>query len=179
MISIQQSELSTATAAAVLRPVSAEWDAVTPAGRRLEVAAGPEVETQCRRMGELPVGSAVITTGGALAAQFIVHVVIRSTDDAVTAVIVRRALQNGLRRVAEWGIESLALAPLGTGPGNLDPEDSARVMLPVLIEHMRTCAHPNRVDVLVESGYDQEVFERELRSLASAAETGNRDRASG
>ena len=39
MILIRQGELAAATAAAVLRPVAAEWDAVTPAMRRLEAAA--------------------------------------------------------------------------------------------------------------------------------------------
>ncbi|MGH7606590.1 MAG: macro domain-containing protein, partial [Gemmatimonadales bacterium] len=114
----------------MLRPVSAEWDAVTPPMRRLEAAAGAQVEAACRRMGELPVGSAVITGAGALTAQFMVHVVVRSREEPVTPASVRRGLENGLRRLAEWAIESVAMAPLGTGAGNLDAEDAARIMIP-------------------------------------------------
>ncbi|MGH7555075.1 MAG: macro domain-containing protein [Longimicrobiales bacterium] len=179
MISIRQGDLAAAPAAAVLRAVSAEWDAVTASGRRLEMAAGPELEAQCRRMGELPVGSAVITAAGTLRAQFVVHVVLRSSDEPVTVAIVRKGLQNGLRRVTEWGIESVAMAPLGTGAGNLDAADAARAMIPVLLGHLRTSQHPAEIEIVVESAYEQEVFERELRSAQPAAETGSESPASG
>ena len=162
MIRILRAELADTEAAAVLRPVSAEWDPVTPATRRLEVAAGMPMVEECRRLGELPVGSAVITPAGDLRAQFMVHVIVRSIDEQVTPAIVKRGLQNGLRRLTEWGVESVALSPLGTGAGNLDPEESAREMIPVLLEHLSTAREPTRIDVIVDSEYEQEVFEREL-----------------
>ena len=61
MIRVVLGVLEDTDADAIVRPVSAEWDAVTPSMRRLEIAAGPELAEQCRRLGELPVGSAVIT----------------------------------------------------------------------------------------------------------------------
>jgi len=165
MIRIVQGELAHADAEAILRPVSAEWSAVTPAMRRLEIAAGPSVEAQCRRIGELPVGSAAITGAGDLSAQFMVHAIVRSIDEQVTAATVRRALQNGLRRLVEWGIEAVAIPPIGTGAGNLDAEESAQEMIPTLIEHMRTSQYPSRVDLVVESDYEKEAFERVLRTF--------------
>ena len=162
MIRILRAELADTEAAAILRPVSAEWDPVTPATRRLEIAAGMPMVEECRRLGELAVGSAVITPAGDLRAQFMVHVIVRSIDEPVTANIVKRGLQNGLRRLSEWGVESVAVSPLGTGAGNLDPEESAREMIPVLLEHLSTAREPTRIDVVVDSAYEQEVFEREL-----------------
>ena len=162
MIRIVRAELASAEAGAILRPVSAEWDPVTPATRRLEVAAGMNMVEECRRLGELPVGSAVITPAGNLRAQFMVHVIVRSIDEPVSPAIVKRGLQNGLRRLSEWGIESVAISPLGTGAGNLDAEESAREMIPVLLEHLSSAREPTRIDVIVDSEYEQEVFEREL-----------------
>lgn len=164
MIRVVQGDMAQAGTEAVLRPVSAEWGAVTPSMRRLELIAGPEVEAQCRRIGDLPVGSAVITTAGALHAQFMVHAIVRSIDEQVTESIVRRALQNGLRRLVEWGIASVAIPPIGTGAGNLDPEDAAREMIPTIIEHMRSSLHPSRVELFVESDYERDAFERVLRT---------------
>ena len=46
----------------------------------------------------------------------------------------RRGLDNGLRRVTEWGIQRLATAPLGTGAGHLEPDDVASIMIPLLVE---------------------------------------------
>lgn len=169
MIDVVRTSLEDAVAAAILRPVSAEWEAVTPTMRRLEIAAGPSVAEQCERLGELPVGSAVITAAGALPAQFMVHAVIRAADEAVSANGVRRALQNSLRRLSEWAIDSVAMPPLGTGAGNLDAEDAAQTMLPVLVEHMNANAHPARVAICVETDYEHDAFERAIARHASGA----------
>lgn len=163
MITIVKGELADTDAVAVLRPVSAEWDPVTPATRRLEIAAGISVVEECQKLAELPVGSAVITHAGDLRAEYMVHVIVRSVVEPVSIGIVRRALQNGLRRLSQWGIDSVAMAPLGTGAGNLDPEDSAKEMIPLLLEHMTTSQPPTRVDIVVDSDYEYDVFERELR----------------
>lgn len=168
MIEVRVGDLAATKAMAVLRPVAADWSAVTPAMRRFEQAVGREVEEQCHRMGELPVGSAVITGGGALGVEYIVHVVTRSREEPVTAAVVRRGLVNGLRRLDEWAVESVAMPPLGTGAGNLDAEEAAEVMIPILAEHLRTSRYPSRVEVVVENEYEREAFERVLRRFESS-----------
>jgi O-acetyl-ADP-ribose deacetylase (regulator of RNase III) len=160
MIVVVRGELAHARTRAVLRPVTAEWGAPTPAMRRLEIAAGSVVEDHCQRLGELPVGSAVVTAAGELSAELIIHAVVRSAGEPVTARGVGLALRNGLRRAAEWGIDSLALPPLGTGAGNLDPEEVAALMVPILAG-----ASPALIEIHVESEYEQEVFERQVAAL--------------
>jgi O-acetyl-ADP-ribose deacetylase (regulator of RNase III) len=159
VIEVRRGELADAGTAAILRPVAADGSAVTVAMRRLETAMGPEQVELWRRVGELPPGSAAITPAGPpLTAQWLVHAVVRSADEQVSAALVRQALQNGLRRIAEWGIDSVAMPPLGTGAGNLDAEESAAVMLAVLADHTLTAAHPSRVEIVVESEYEQQAF---------------------
>lgn len=162
MISVRHADLAEVRAAAIVRPVSAEWQAVTPAMRRLEMTAGTTLDEQCRRLGELPVGSAAITPAGDLPVQFMVHAVVRSYDEQVSASSVRRALQNALRRADEWGLDTIAVAPFGTGAGNLDADESARVMIEVLYDHMQTAKYPGSVEIIVDSDYELEVFERQL-----------------
>ncbi|MEO5509333.1 MAG: macro domain-containing protein [Longimicrobiales bacterium] len=162
MISIRLADLAEVRAAGIVRPVSAEWQAVTPAMRRLEMAAGAALGEHCSRLGELPVGSAAITTAGNLPVQFMVHAVVRSNQEQVSAASVQRALQNALRRAAEWGLDTIAIAPFGTGAGNLDAEESARIMLEVLHEHMLDSRYPESAEIIVDSEYEREVFERQL-----------------
>jgi O-acetyl-ADP-ribose deacetylase len=162
VIRVVLGDVADTSAEAVLRPVSAEWTAVTPAMRRLELAAGPAVDTQCRTLGELPVGSAIITPAGDLPAQFMIHVIVRSVDEPVTEAGVRRALQNGLRRMAEWGVARVAMPPLGTGAGNLDADDAAAIMIPALLEHMLGTGAPAEVEIFVDSEYERDAFERRL-----------------
>lgn len=162
MIVVRLAELQEADAQALLRPVAADWSAVNPAMRRVELAAGVALAEQCERLGELPVGSAVITGAGALPARFMVHAVVRSAEEPVTRGGVQRALRNGLRRLDEWGIRSVALVPLGTGAGNLDAEEAAGLMIPILRAHLAESPSTVSVEIVVESDWERAVFEREL-----------------
>lgn len=162
MIQITRSDLAEVPVDAVLRPVSAEWEPVTPMMRRLEIAAGPELLLHCQRLGELPVGSAVITPAGSITAKFMVHVIVRSVEEPVSTASVHRALQNGLRRIQEWGLSRVAMPPLGTGAGNLDAEDVARVMVETVYDHATTADYPAYIEIVVESDYESEAFQRQL-----------------
>jgi O-acetyl-ADP-ribose deacetylase (regulator of RNase III) len=77
-----------------------------------------------------------------------------------------------LRRLVEWRIDSVALPPLGMGAGNLDAEESAQLMIPILIDHMRKEPAPRRVEVVVDSAYEHEVFGRVLAALPGASGAG-------
>ena len=163
MIVVALADIATISANGILHPVSAEWDPVTPAMRRLEIAAGPTVAEQCAKVGELPLGSAVITAAGAASADFLVHVIVRNAIEPVTESVVQRGLQNALRRCAEWGIETLAVPAIGTGAGNLDAEDVAQLMIPILFDHMAEAQFPSNVILVAESEYERDAFEQLLK----------------
>jgi O-acetyl-ADP-ribose deacetylase (regulator of RNase III) len=158
MIDVRVGSLEAVAAGAAVRPVASDFSPVTPAMARFDRAAGPAVAAQCERLGDLPLGSAVITAGGSLAVPFIVHVAVRSTEDNATSSVVRLGLVNGLRRLEEWAIEDAAIAPMGTGAGNLDPEEAAEVMVPVLADHLRGSAYPTRVVLVVDDDYQRAAF---------------------
>lgn len=170
MIEVRLGELAGLEVAAFLRPIAADGSAATAASRRMELAAGSAPAEQLQSLGEFPVGSALITPAGSLAADYLVHVVVRSYDQPVVAESVRRALVNGLRRLDEWGIESVALPLLGTGAGNLDPEEAVAVMVPTLLDALQL--RPRRVVVMVESEYERDLVERELRRSAGSRSCG-------
>ena len=163
MIDVVLADIAGVRATGILHPVSAEWDPVTPAMRRLEIAAGPGVADQCQKIGELPLGSAVITAAGGANADFLVHVIVRSIAEPVSESTVQRGLQNALRRCAEWGIETLAAPAIGTGAGNLDPEDVAQLMIPILFDHMAEAQFPTTVLLVADSEYERDAFEQMLK----------------
>lgn len=173
MIEVLRGELETVPAAAIVRPVSADFAPVTPAMRRFDLAAGDAVAEQCRLLGEIPIGSAVITAAGALDAELIVHVAVRSATENATRPVVRQGFINALRRVAEWEAAAVAVAPLGTGAGNLDAETAADIMLTVLAERVREGGGPERVILVVEDAYQDAAFAGAVaRHLGERAGTG-------
>ena len=176
MIEVRTGELGVVAgevgADAVVRPVGTDFSAVTPAMRRFEQAAGEAVAKQSRLLGEIPLGAAVITAGGELPVDLIVHVAVRSPVENATRPVVRQGLVNALRRLNEWGAKTAAVAPLGTGAANLDAETAADLMLSTLAEH-RAGSELERIVVVVEDAYQEAAFTGAvLRHLGDQAGTG-------
>ncbi len=162
MIRVVVDDLASIAADAVVRPTNGNLEAITPALRRLELAAGPRFRDLCKVQRELGVGAAVVTPGGDLPAELVVHAVIMSTLEPVSKAGVRRAVAAALRQAELWQIGTLALPPLGTGAGQLSVEDAADAALPALEEHLQGAEHPVNVFFVVETDLEREIFETRL-----------------
>lgn len=148
---------------AVARPATARLAALTPVIRRLELAAGPALLDRLHVQEPLPVGSAVVTGAGDLAAELMIHGVIQSETETVTLDGVRRALRSVLQRTVDWQLESVAIAPFGLGAGNLDIEDSARALAEALVAHAeRHAAYPVAVTVVTETADEADIFRQSM-----------------
>lgn len=164
MIRVAVDDLAFVAADAVVRPATTSLEPTTPALRRLEQVGGPGLLAQLRLTQELAVGAAVVTGAGDLTAEFVIHAIIRSPREPVTASGVRRALRSVLQRAEDWQLNRLALPPLGTGAGNLTLEDAADAMLAILAE-ARATACPEDILIVVETDEEKQVFDARLRRL--------------
>lgn len=158
MIQVVRGDLALAQVECVLRPVRSDGAPVTAASRRVEAGAGVRVADRVAAQGDSPVGTAFITPAGELPSSFLVHVVVQSVDEPVSALSVQRGLLNALRRAADFGIASMALPPLGGGAGILDAEESARVVVEVLRNHVAEGHPPLEFQIVVESEYEEAVY---------------------
>ena len=162
MIDVRQEDLVTADVECILRSVGSSLEPLTAIGRAIGEAAGEGLLERIEQIGDLPVGGAVITPAGNLAASFIVHVALQSHEEPVSVGGVRKALLNGLRHTCRMDIETLALPPLGTGAGNLDADVAADVMFEVLHGHMESEEYPREVTVMVGTEYELQAFASRL-----------------
>lgn len=168
MIDVVVGSLAEQEKEGVLRPIRSDLAPLTAGARDVLAEAGEGVEDRLRGLGALPVGGAFITPAGRLPASFVIHLVTASEEEAESALSVQRALRNGLRRAAEWGLGSLAVPPLGMGAGHLDPEESARAMVEILLNHLDEGVPPLEITVVAGSEYEASVFRR-LAGGASGA----------
>ena len=167
MIRITRGDLAASSAEGVIRPSRSDGMAINAVGLRLETVAGPIVMERITGQGDLPAGTAVLAPSGGLACTFLINVVVQSVEEPVTSHTVQRGLVNALRRAADFGIESLALPPLGVGAGNLEVEESAKVIVDVIRNHVSEGVPPLEFEIVVESDYEASVF----AGLASPPET--------
>ncbi|HSM61739.1 MAG TPA: macro domain-containing protein, partial [Longimicrobiales bacterium] len=119
------------------------------------------------QLGALPVGGAVITPGGDLPASFLIHVVTSSDDEPESVASVEKALRNGLRRAAEWGLRSLAVPGLGTGVGTMDHEEAARTVVEVVRDHLAEGQPPLEITIVVRGEYEADVFGQVVGDLGA------------
>lgn len=170
MIRVRVGDLGEVTSDAVVRPIRSDGEAITAVGRRIEVQAGPTVAQRLQGLGELPVGGAVITPGGESPCSFIIHVVVQSADEPVSAIGVQRGLVNALRRARDLGLDSVAFPPVGTGAGNLEAEEAAHILVEVLRDHLRDGDAPRDFEIIVESDYEEQLLLREVAALGTAGD---------
>jgi O-acetyl-ADP-ribose deacetylase (regulator of RNase III) len=151
---------------AIVRPVNEDLGATTPLLRRLELAAGTELHNQIRLQEPLPVGAAIVTSAGELSVDLLVHAVVMSRTEPVTADTVRRALTSALQRVTSWQIKNVAIPPFGLGAGNLEIDESAQVMLNVIGQHMRGARFPEEITLVAETPEEERVLRAALQRSA-------------
>jgi len=149
---------------AVVRTVGEGMEGVTAFCRRAGILAGEEVLSRLREPEEdVPVGAALLTSGGSLPAPFLIHGVIRSPLEPITAAGVVRVLRNTLALAVRWELLRLVFPPIGTGAGNLTVEVAARLCLNELRAHSQSQRFPEEVTIWVPGDYEAEVYRRELQ----------------
>jgi O-acetyl-ADP-ribose deacetylase (regulator of RNase III) len=165
VIRVVVDDIAFVPADAVIRPATATLEPTSSALRHLEQVGGPSLQRQSQVQQSLAVGAAVVTGGGELPTEFVIHAVIRSVTEAISPAGIRRALISALQRAVDWHFARVTLPPLGTGAGNLSVEDAAQVMVEVLGRHLAAASYPSDVTIVVENEQDKQVFDGWLRRL--------------
>ena len=84
--------------------------------------AGQQVQDECHKIGTIPLGTAAITSGGLLKAQWIIHAAVNPLGMWADAKSVRNAVKATLKKADENKVKRLAFPALGTGAGSSGSE---------------------------------------------------------
>ena len=97
--------------------------------------AGQGVQDECLKIGTIPLGTAVVTTGGLLKASWIIHAAVNPLGMWSDAKSVRNATRAALKRADEKQVKRLAFPALGTGTGALAVERCADILIEEVLKH--------------------------------------------
>jgi O-acetyl-ADP-ribose deacetylase (regulator of RNase III) len=93
-------------------------------------AAGPEVDEEAQRQSPIPVGSAVVTSGGRTRYQAIIHApTMPEPAMRIDPQNVARATRAALALADARGFASVAIPGMGTGVGGVAHADAAEMMI--------------------------------------------------
>jgi O-acetyl-ADP-ribose deacetylase (regulator of RNase III) len=121
---------------------------------------GPEIQTECDRIGSIPLGEAVVTTGGRLKAKFVIHAASMRLGGRTSEENLRASTRNALLRAAEREIESIAFPAIGTGIAGFPLDRCARVMLEEVRVHLGGETSVTLVEFVLFDRLARETFER-------------------
>ena len=117
-------------------------EALTPGGGvsgAIHRAGGPSIWEECRRLGPINTGQAVLTTGGQLPARHVIHAVgpVWEGGSSGEAELLASAYRASLRVADERGLRSIAFPSISTGIYGYPVDRAARVALRTVAEHLR------------------------------------------
>jgi O-acetyl-ADP-ribose deacetylase (regulator of RNase III) len=117
---------------------------------------GPSIQEQCDRVGGTTVGQAVVTGGGDLKAEYVIHAVgprqgEGDEDDKLAAATV-----NSLKRAEEHQVESVAFPAVSTGVFGFPVDRAAQVMIGAAKDYLAGGSEIKRVVFCL---FDQESYD--------------------
>ena len=110
-------------------------------------AGGPSILAECRtivsKIGRLPAGKAVLTTGGRLPAKYVVHTVgpVYERGDRGEAQTLASCYHESIRIADDHAIASVAFPSISTGAFGYPVHDAARVAVYAVAEALKSTVH--------------------------------------
>jgi O-acetyl-ADP-ribose deacetylase len=124
----------------LLRPVG-------PVSEAIDREAGARLSDQRRIQAPLEVGAAVITGGGDLPAEFVLHVVVQDEERALSRDSVRRALTSAWHRAEGWQLTTVGAALSGLG---LSVEDAAVALVETFRDRPGSTGFPAELHIVID-----------------------------
>jgi O-acetyl-ADP-ribose deacetylase len=99
----------------------------TGVGGALKRAGGDSIEFAAVRQAPVPLGGAIVTPAGQLAARFVIHAVSLDRERRTSGPAIEAAVRSAMARAREIGATSIAFPALGTGVGGFPLEEAAQI----------------------------------------------------
>jgi O-acetyl-ADP-ribose deacetylase (regulator of RNase III) len=106
----------------------------TGVGGALKRRGGDAIEFAAVRQAPAPLGGAIVTTAGTLAARAVIHAASLDNNRRTSAEVIASAVRSALARAREIGATSIAFPALGTGVGGFPLDEAARVTVAAVRE---------------------------------------------
>jgi len=102
-------------------------------------AGGPEILKECRKIGGCATGEAVITTGGDLRAEYVIHTVGPVYRDGLhnEPELLGNAYLNSLKLASSKNIKSISFPSISTGAYGYPLEEAARIALGTSVKYLK------------------------------------------
>ena len=141
----------------------------TGVGGAIKRAGGDSIEFAAVRQAPVPIGGAIVTPAGTLAARFVIHAVSLDRDRRTSATIIDTAVRSAFARARENNVTSLAFPALGTGVGGFPLEEAALVTVKAVRDELPESSTIQHVIFAMRGAAAYHAFEAALAATAAGA----------
>ncbi len=134
-------------------------------------AAGPELWTECQKIGGCETGEAKISAGYRLKARYVIHTVGPVYNNtSQNAVDLESCYLNSLRLARENNIKSIAFPAISTGIFGYPLQEAAEVSLRAVINFLQQNDKPELVRFVLFGANDFQVYQESLQRIKDEME---------
>jgi O-acetyl-ADP-ribose deacetylase len=143
----------------------------TGVGGEIKRAGGDSIEFAAVRQAPVPLGEAVVTPAGTLAARAVVHAVSLDRDRRTNAEVIDKAVRSAMARARDIRARSIAFPAMGTGVGGFPLDEAARVTVRAVREELGNSPGIEHVIFAMRGAAAYRAFEAALAATDSTPTT--------
>jgi len=164
-IYITKGDITDMAVEAIVNPADTDLLMGSGVGAAIRRKGGERIQEECERLAPIRLGAATVTTAGNLKALFVIHAAAIRPGEKATAESIRLATRQILFRAEEKTLKSLALPAIGTGAAGFPAQECARIMLKVVLEHIKVRTSLEKIYFVLYDDAALKVFEETYHEL--------------
>ena len=164
-IELLRADITSIKVDAIVNPTNPQLQHVGGIGRVLVREGGEVIQRESSEIGSVPVGEAVVTTGGNLLCKFVIHAVAPRMGEGDEDRKLRSSTMSALQRGEDLAIASIAFPAMASGIFGLPFDRCVRVMLGATIDFRPQARSLRRAVYCLFGPEPYAVFARVLREL--------------
>ena len=125
-------------------------------------AGGDAIEFAAVRQAPVPLGEAIVTPAGKLAAKHVIHAVSLDRDRRTNAEVIDKAVRSAMARARELRVSSVAFPAMGTGVGGFPLDEAARVTVGAVRDELPQSPTIDHVTFAMRGAAAYQAFETAL-----------------
>ena len=143
----------------------------TGVGGALKRAGGDAIEFAAVRQVPVPLGGAIVTPAGNLAAKVVIHAVSLDRDRRTSGPVIEAAVRSAMARAREVGATSVAFPALGTGVGGFPIDEAAQITVDAVRDELDSSPGIEHVIFALRGAAAYEAFSRALHHAVESVES--------
>jgi O-acetyl-ADP-ribose deacetylase (regulator of RNase III) len=155
-LELRKGDITNLDVGAIINPANTQLIMGGGVAGAIRKKAGEEIQKECNKKSPINIGEAVITGGGNLKADFVIHTVGPRKTTPERKKLLKKAVKNSLEIAENNGIKSLAFPAISTGIFGYPVKEAAEVILSTIKNYLNF--HNSSIEKVIVILYDNKTY---------------------